>query len=90
MGIHDNFFELGGHSLLLVQFHSNLREVFKRDLPLIDLFRYPTVNSLVNYLNQVENQQQSHDIMAEITERIADGKTQQKKRLQKIKSVENI
>ncbi|NJM73367.1 MAG: amino acid adenylation domain-containing protein, partial [Scytonema sp. RU_4_4] len=90
VGIHDNFFELGGHSLLLVQVHSNLREVFKRDLSIIDLFRYPTINSLANSFNQAENEQPSHDIMADMTERIADGKAQQRKRLQKIKAVENI
>ncbi|MCC5623495.1 phosphopantetheine-binding protein [Nostoc sp. CHAB 5715] len=90
VGIHDNFFELGGHSLLLLQVHSKLRGVWKRDLSLLDLFRYPTINSLANYFNQMENQQPSYDIMASMDERIADGKTQQRKRLQKIKSVSNI
>ena len=90
LGIYDNFFELGGHSLLLVQVHSKLREVFKRDLSLLDLFRYPTIKSLANYFNQAENQQPYHDIMADMSERIADGKAQQRKRLQKIKAVENI
>jgi amino acid adenylation domain-containing protein len=90
VGIHDNFFELGGHSLLVVQVHSNLREVLKRDLSLLDLFRYPTINSLANYFNQVKNQEPSHDMMADITEKIVDGKAQQRKRLQKIKAIENI
>jgi len=90
IGIHDNFFELGGNSLLLAQVHSNLRKVLKRDLSLIDLFRYPTINSLVNYFNQVENQQPSDDIMADMTEKIADRKGQQRKRLQKRKSVGNM
>ncbi|MBW4431907.1 MAG: amino acid adenylation domain-containing protein [Pelatocladus maniniholoensis HA4357-MV3] len=87
VGMHDNFFELGGHSLLLVQVHSKLLELLKRDLSLLDLFRYPTINSLANYFNQMENQQPSHDIMAGMDERIADGKAQQRKRLQRIKSV---
>ncbi|MBW4477607.1 MAG: amino acid adenylation domain-containing protein [Tolypothrix brevis GSE-NOS-MK-07-07A] len=90
VGIHDNFFELGGHSLLLVQVHSNLRQIFKRDISVLDLFRYPTINSLTNYFNQTENQQISDDIMFDINERIADGKAQQRKRLQKIKSGEII
>jgi amino acid adenylation domain-containing protein len=90
VGIHDNFFELGGHSLLLVQVHSKLREAFKRDLSVLDLFRYPTINSLANYFNQVKNQQPSPDMMANIAEKIADGKAQQRKRLRKIKSFENI
>ncbi|MBH8571748.1 amino acid adenylation domain-containing protein [Nostocaceae cyanobacterium CENA369] len=89
IGIHDNFFELGGHSLLLVRVHSKLREVFQQDLSVLDLFRYPTIKSLTNYLNQVTNQQTFSD-MNIITEKIADGKAQQRKRLQKLKSIENI
>ncbi|MCC5621781.1 non-ribosomal peptide synthetase [Nostoc sp. CHAB 5715] len=89
VGIHDNFFELGGHSLLLVQVHSKLREVFKRDFSILDLFRYPTISSLADYFNQVKNQQPSY--LTEIaTEKILDGKAQQRKRLQKLKSIENI
>jgi amino acid adenylation domain-containing protein len=90
VGIHDNFFELGGHSLLLVSVHSKLREIFKRDLSLLDLFRYPTINSLANYFHQVNNQQVSYDMMANMTKKIADGKAQQRKRLQKTKSFEDI
>ncbi|PMB52380.1 non-ribosomal peptide synthetase [Fischerella thermalis CCMEE 5201] len=90
VGIHDNFFELGGHSLLLVQVHSKLREVFKRDLSVLDLFRYPTINSLADYFNQVKNQQPSSDVTDILTEKITDGKAQQRKRLQKIKSIDNI
>ncbi len=90
VGIHDNFFELGGHSLLLVQVHSKLREVFKRELSVLDLFRYPTISSLADYFNQVKNQQPSSYVTEIVTEKIADGKAQQRKRLQKLKSIENI
>ncbi|MBW4569114.1 MAG: amino acid adenylation domain-containing protein [Tolypothrix carrinoi HA7290-LM1] len=89
VGIHDNFFELGGHSLFLVQVHGKLREILKKDLSVLDLFRYPTINSLANYLNHLKNKQPSSDIMVNVREKIADGKAQQRKRLQKIKSIEN-
>ncbi|MEA5602484.1 amino acid adenylation domain-containing protein [Nostoc sp. UHCC 0252] len=89
VGIHDNFFELGGHSLLLVQVHNQLREIFQRDLSVLDLFRYPTINSLANYLNQVK-QQPSSSVADIVIEKITDGKTQQRKRLQKLKSIGNI
>ncbi|HEX8183843.1 MAG TPA: amino acid adenylation domain-containing protein, partial [Blastocatellia bacterium] len=52
VGAHDNFFDLGGHSLLLIQVHSKLQGRFNRDLTVVDLFRYPTVNSLAGYLSQ--------------------------------------
>ncbi len=90
IGIYDNFFDLGGDSLLQVQVRTKLREVLKQDLSLIDLFRYPTINSLANSLVQSNNQQLSHDMMANVNEKIADGKTQQRKRLQKIKALKNI
>ncbi|MHC0066354.1 amino acid adenylation domain-containing protein [Nostoc sp. UIC 10890] len=89
VGIHDNFFELGGHSLLLVQVHSKLREIFKKDLSVIDLFRYPTISSLADYINQIKSQQISSDVTEIVTEKIAGGKSQQRKRLQKLKSIEN-
>ncbi|MEH2023712.1 non-ribosomal peptide synthetase [Nostoc sp.] len=90
VGIHDNFFELGGHSLLLVQVNSKLREVFQKDLSVLDLFRYPTINSLASYLNQANNQQTFSDVTDIVTEKITDGKVQQRKRLQKLKSIKNI
>ena len=43
IGANDNFFDLGGHSLLLVRVHDRLREQFKVDLSLTDLFRFPTI-----------------------------------------------
>ncbi|MDZ7949845.1 non-ribosomal peptide synthetase [Nostoc sp. DedQUE09] len=90
VGIYDNFFELGGHSLLLVQVHSKLREVIQSDLSMLDLFRYPTINSLVDYFNQVKNGNPSFRVTNIVSEKIEAGKAQQKKRLQKMKSIENI
>ncbi|HKR63899.1 MAG TPA: amino acid adenylation domain-containing protein, partial [Thermoanaerobaculia bacterium] len=45
IGIDDNFFEVGGHSLLLVDAHRKMRER-GIDVPLVDLFRYPTIRAL--------------------------------------------
>jgi amino acid adenylation domain-containing protein len=89
IGIHDNFFEIGGHSLLLVKVHSQLQEILKAELSTLDLFRYPTINSLAEYLSSSPNTTvflQENDTQAE---KISSGKTQQRKRLKKIKSVEN-
>ncbi|NBD18407.1 MAG: amino acid adenylation domain-containing protein [Cyanobacteria bacterium] len=52
VGIHDNFFDLGGHSLLIVQVRSRLEVLLNREIPLVTLFQYPTIQALVTYLNQ--------------------------------------
>lgn len=50
IGIHDNFFDLGGTSLLLVQAHDRLQATFDRPVPLVDLYRHPTISQLSHYL----------------------------------------
>ncbi|MGA9770378.1 MAG: amino acid adenylation domain-containing protein [Blastocatellia bacterium] len=59
VGVHDNFFELGGHSLLLLQVHAKMRELFKRDLPIVELFQYPSISSLAKYLSDGQAEQSS-------------------------------
>jgi amino acid adenylation domain-containing protein len=59
VGTSDNFFDLGGHSLLLVRVHSKIREVLKKDLTIIDLFRYPTISSLAKYLSENQSETSS-------------------------------
>ncbi len=50
VGVNRNFFDLGGHSLLLARVQSRLREALGRDVPIVDLFRFPTVASLARHL----------------------------------------
>jgi natural product biosynthesis luciferase-like monooxygenase protein len=50
VGVHDNFFEIGGTSLLVVQVNGRLREAFSRDVPIVEMFRHPTVSMLVRFL----------------------------------------
>ena len=49
----ENFFEAGGTSLLLVQVHTRLKRRYP-DLPLVDLFRFPTIERLAGHLNPHE------------------------------------
>ncbi|HKE56739.1 MAG TPA: amino acid adenylation domain-containing protein, partial [Pyrinomonadaceae bacterium] len=56
IGRFDNFFDLGGHSLLMAQVHGRLQTEFKREVSMLDLFRYPTINSLATFLSQEQNE----------------------------------
>jgi len=58
VGRHDNFFDLGGHSLLAVQVHSQLQEALQRPIAMVDLFQYPTVHGLAQYLSQASPEPQ--------------------------------
>ncbi len=52
IGIHDNFFELGGHSLLATQVFLKLHKIFQVKLSLRHLFETPTVEGIVNVIEQ--------------------------------------
>lgn len=58
VGIHDNFFDLGGHSLLMMQLYTRVHEHFTRDLLMVDMFKYPTIASLAEYLASEEREDQ--------------------------------
>jgi acyl carrier protein len=45
-----NFFDLGGHSLLMVKAGMLLNEKLQAEINTVELFNYPTISSLSNYL----------------------------------------
>ena len=54
IGIHDNFFDLGGNSLRLVSVNDKLKKAFGIDVPAAKMFRYPTIHSLLTYIDREE------------------------------------
>ncbi len=52
VSIHDNFFDLGGQSLLLAKVWSKLRGQFHREPTMLDLFQYPTIESLARWMTE--------------------------------------
>ena len=54
VGIYDNFFELGGNSLNVLHIINKLKEALEQDISLVDIFTYPTIDSLYRHLKQDE------------------------------------
>lgn len=51
-GIDDNFFDSGGHSLLIMELQRQLFQVLGYNIPIVDLFKYPTISSLAEHISQ--------------------------------------
>jgi acyl-coenzyme A synthetase/AMP-(fatty) acid ligase len=52
IGTEDNFFDVGGHSLLVVRMHRRLRDLLPHPVTLTDLYRFPTIRSLTEFLTR--------------------------------------
>lgn len=81
VGVNDNFFDLGGNSLLMAQVHGRLREKLKKDLSMLELFKYPTLHSLAVYISG----KSGHLVPEKIDDRmekLQEGKNRLKQRLQ--------
>ncbi|MCP4213313.1 MAG: amino acid adenylation domain-containing protein, partial [bacterium] len=51
IGVHDNFFHLGGHSLKAVGLASRIHKEFSVEIPIIQLFKTPTIRGIAGYIN---------------------------------------
>ncbi|MCZ8521907.1 MULTISPECIES: non-ribosomal peptide synthetase [Paenibacillus] len=54
ISVTDSFFELGGHSLRATTLVSRVRQEMGAELPLRDVFRYPTIAEMAEALGQTE------------------------------------
>jgi amino acid adenylation domain-containing protein len=54
LSIHDNFFDLGGHSLKAMLAIFRTRAVFQVELPVSDLFQWPTIASLARRIEALQ------------------------------------
>jgi acyl-coenzyme A synthetase/AMP-(fatty) acid ligase/acyl carrier protein len=52
VGVHDDFFELGGHSLLATRIILRVHDAFGVELPLLSIFKEPTVSGLAGAITQ--------------------------------------
>jgi amino acid adenylation domain-containing protein len=57
INITDDFFELGGHSLKATVLSARIHKAIKVKVPLADIFRYPTVQALAQFVGQMRREQ---------------------------------
>jgi non-ribosomal peptide synthetase component F/acyl carrier protein len=57
IGVHDSFFELNGFSLLATQMTARVRDTFKVDLPLREVFGSPTVEGVARLILWKQSEQ---------------------------------
>ncbi len=50
VGTRDNFFDLGGHSLSLIRVHGAIQKHLGSKIPMVEMFRFPTVEALAAFL----------------------------------------
>ncbi|WP_429848139.1 amino acid adenylation domain-containing protein [Brevibacillus panacihumi] len=74
VGRDDNFFDLGGHSLNIVTVQKRLIEWRKQEIPLVDMFKYPTIRSLAVYLSARDQGEQTKQIDAKHIHSFADAR----------------
>lgn len=88
IGRDDNFFDLGGHSLLLMKVNLKLKHQFRKDIPLVEMFKYPTISTLAGFLSGQSNGDTSNSLQ-KIQERAANRREttqQQRARRQEYRS----
>ncbi len=83
IGNNSNFFDLGGDSLLMIRVRGKLEHALHCDLPIIEMFRHPTVGALANYL---AGQEAPRIVVARSRQEIAASKESARRRLQLRKS----
>ncbi|MBN1050266.1 type I polyketide synthase [Clostridium botulinum] len=55
LSIHDNFFEIGGDSISVTKVHSLIDKQYTGKLKLVDLFAYPTIEKLSEFIMESES-----------------------------------
>jgi iturin family lipopeptide synthetase B len=70
ISINANFFELGGHSVNIIQLNNRINEQFHRSIPLVDLFRMPTIATQGDFIvkgdQRLKNMEENIDEMLNV------------------------
>jgi len=84
IGAHHRFFDIGGNSVNILQVSAKLKDVLKRDIPMMVLFRYPSISALAAYLEEWSGSEASR---MQPAKRLASDKAMMKQTLRKLGGV---
>jgi acyl carrier protein len=59
IGIHTNFFDLGGHTVNTAMVFSKIKQLFNIHIPLIEIYKTPTVLQLTQYIKRAIREENS-------------------------------
>jgi hypothetical protein len=65
----------------MAQVHRKLREKLQRDLSMLEMFKYPTIDSLAQYLSEGKNESISPSRNDDRFERMQEGKNRLKRKI---------
>ena len=82
VGINDNFFELGGNSIIIIKLHDRLKKSLNENITITTMFRYPTIASLSNFMDQDKTRGEEHSNISDRSEKIKRGVDKKKQRRQ--------
>jgi acyl carrier protein len=88
VGAKDNFFDLGGSSLDIILVGNKLKNVIKRDVPVVTMFTYPTVHSLAQFLGQDSTLETPAPQEVDRSKAINEGKSMMRQTFRKMKRLE--
>ncbi|WP_018015937.1 MupA/Atu3671 family FMN-dependent luciferase-like monooxygenase [Teredinibacter turnerae] len=54
IGVFDNFFEIGGNSLLIARLKKELEDLTRKNIPIVDIFKYPTIEALSRHFGDAK------------------------------------
>lgn len=84
IGVNDNFFDIGGHSLLVVQVYYKIKESFDTNITVVDMFKYPTIRSLCEYLEETTSSYAEVASASEVMETEKEAMKVKRKRLKEL------
>ena len=78
VGVESNFFDIGANSIRIVQIHRKLKAALGKDIPVVEMFKNPTIRSLAKYFAETSAEA---TVFAQVSEQAQKRRTERQRRL---------